>query len=63
MVPQEKAVALFVQLRNTDTILVWGSLLRNYVHRYFCEIHICADADCRRYPRGLKYIPNHGDGH
>ena len=48
MLPQQAAVAFFVQLRDAHTVLVGGDVLGLNVHRDLGEIEVAADARCGR---------------
>ena len=62
MIPQQTAVAHFIQLGNADAVPIRFDMLRHDVHGYFTEVEICPNPRCGSDSRGLQHIQDHGHG-
>ena len=63
MIPEEKLIAVLIQLRDPHTVPVRRGLLRDGVHAHLGEIQVCADAHRGGDPGFLQHSPDDGHGH
>ena len=59
MTPQQFTVFHFIELRDTDAVLVSRYVFSYDVHRYFREIHIRSDSGSCRDTRSVKHLADH----
>ena len=63
MTPEQISVTVFVQLRNSDTVLICRSFFRDNIHGNLGQIEIGADSNGCGDPCASEHIPDHGDSH